>query len=416
MLLVGPLLSQTDQREPFSFKDDKLGMSLEGFKAKHVDPGEWENEITGVTSGGDSHRPPRGRWKWKPYLNCRESFKGVITQCRYTATVAGTFVGADTVFVEGKLAVIIVTYTTQSSLIPQALVDKFGPPVRVPVSGASNRDLSALRWDNGASVVEFQEHYCGSLEWSKDVTEMLRGSYCDDGDAGDYGLAYIWYVHKSLANLAMARSKEAIEEAKKREASERFSFDRELGMSLREFKSKLNSEDTISGRPPDRACKETAKTITECVYMARVLSGGATANAIFVDNKLAAICITYLDPAMFSRTREPIIMGQRLIDSFGPAEVIPGVGHSGLPGDSHHALHWDDGVSIVEYQEHDCMGENEYEKINKILQKRYCEKAEYGYDGLRSNIIHIHKALSGLLMERWKEAKEDARKKARSDM
>ncbi len=73
MLLVAQLLSQANKPEPFGFKDDKLGMSLEEFTTKHINPGSWENEAARMTDGTDPHVPPRGKgWKWKPDMACRE--------------------------------------------------------------------------------------------------------------------------------------------------------------------------------------------------------------------------------------------------------------------------------------------------------------------------------------------------------
>lgn len=219
MLLMTPLLSQPDQPEPFSFKDDKLGMSLEAFKAKHVHPGYWQNEATKIIApGGDSHRRPlgKGNWTWKPDMDCKE-VKVLITRCEYTTTVAGIqWVHAAAVFVEQKLAVISVSYSTHSPTVQEALANKLGPPVNITRNG-----FSALRWDNGVSVVEFQEHYCGRAQyggqrgWNKEVADVLRGTYCDNEDARDYHTAFIWYVHRSLANLALTRWKEAIEKDEK---------------------------------------------------------------------------------------------------------------------------------------------------------------------------------------------------------
>jgi hypothetical protein len=50
---------------------------------------------------------------------------------------------------------------------------------------------------------------------------------------------------------------------------------------------------------------------------------------------------------------------------FGTPEVIPGRGYSGLAGDFRKALHWDHGVSIVEYQQSNCTGnEHDNDKQN----------------------------------------------------
>jgi hypothetical protein len=426
VLLIVHLLVQADQVEQFSFKDDKLGMSLEDFKAKHVIPGSWENEGTKIISGGDFHHPPRGkgRWKWKSYLVCKdnEPSKGVIVRCEYDATLAGipsVQAQVAAVFVEDKLAAVTVSYTNHSPLIPQALVDKLGPPVRLPVAGRSNRNLSALRWDNGISVVEFQENYCGSQDWSKDVTEILRDIFCDNDDGGGGGPATIWYVHKSLANLVMTRSREFTESVKKRAASEQFSFDDKLGMSFEDFKVKRKSEAANAGWTPEKACTKTGTTISECQYSMKILGFAPYARAIFVDNKLAVVHLFYPyadnQSVVVSGVRVSVNISRALIDRFGTPEVIRGLGDSALTGDDRRALHWDDAVFIVEYQQADCQGENQYERIARILEKHYCEHPGF-VDNSTSNIWYVHKALASLLMTRWKEAEENARKKARSEM
>jgi hypothetical protein len=194
-------------------------MALEDFKAIHLSPGSWEKKLGGTIYIGSSdfhRRPPGEDWEWKSDLDCKELFKSVITQCGYYGTIAGIpSVHSEAMFVDGKLAVIGVWYTS-STLMRQTLVDQLGPPARIPVTGSSNRDLSALRWGNGVSVVEFQEHYCGGgiwigdinrQTWSKDITEVLRGSYCENDDAGNFGYTFIWYVHRSLFSLTMTRWK-----------------------------------------------------------------------------------------------------------------------------------------------------------------------------------------------------------------
>ncbi len=414
-----PLPAPTGEQEAFGFKDDKLGMSFDDFKAKHLNPGRWENKSTRTVGSTDiaTSSPGKG-WEWIADMDCKELITGVINRCQYMTTVAGIpSTHAVAVFVEQRLAVISVSYSTHSPVVQQALADKLGPPTRIAVSGHSNRDLFALRWDNGVSVVEFQEHYCGSgfihpsqEGWSKDVAEVLRGSYCENDDAGDYASAFIWYVHKSLSSLAMTRWQEAIEEVKKKWHSEPFSLDDELGMSLDDFNAKH--------RNPGARCKEVAKDISECHYFATVLGISAHATAIFADHKLAAIHLQYLieesHSAIISGVLVPVDMKQALIDKFGPPEVIRGYGDSALTGEDRRALHWDDGVSVVQYQWNNCGSGNEYERITKILQGRYCEQADLG-DGTVS-IWLVHKALSSVFITRRKEAEEEAKRKARSDL
>ena len=427
ILLIGPLLSQTDQQEPFSLQGDKLGMSLEDFKAKHVKPGLWEDEVTGNLHGGDFHSPPRdkGRWKWKPALRCKESFKGVITECEYRTSVGGgsssfsVWVSATAVFVEGKLGVITLDTRSSPPLISQALLDKYGSPVRVPGSIMRNRDLVALRWDNGISVIQFQEKYCGKNGWKNDVATILRGTYCDDNEdvRGAEGEAYVTYVHKSLYALAIRRSKEVTEEAKNQAMLERFTFDDKLGMSLNDLKAKWKADAVKDAGPHNKSCEQMLKTISNCEYSTTIRGVGVFEHAIFVDDKLAAIYLSIDDSATYWTLVDGIpfrvYLKQALINAFGLPEIIPGYPTSTFTDVDRRTLHWDKGGSVVDYELTDCQ-ESDYGKIVRVLQKRYCE-SNRGSIGF-SDILCIDKALSSLLVTRWKKAEEDARQKARSDM
>ena len=195
MLLMTPLLSQTDQPEPFSFKDDRLGMSLEAFKAKHG------NAV------------------------CKEMFR-TATRCEYVTTVVGITPFAEALFVDNRLAAIHLFYGSNpdsaSVLLQQALIDKFGRPEILKATGKHNFEWSALRWDNAISVVEFQRYSCGSGEGnlpSKDLTEMLEGRYCESGDDGD-GSTGLWYIHRALSSVFLPRQREAKEKAKKKALSD----------------------------------------------------------------------------------------------------------------------------------------------------------------------------------------------------
>jgi len=408
VLLVTPLLSQTELPAPFGFKDDRLGMNLTEFKGKHVNPGSWENEAQPMVGGTDPRVPPRGTgWKWKPDLACRE-VRATVTQCEYATKIAEiSSLNVSSTFVQEKLAIIRVSVNSGVSLIHQALIDKLGRPLPVPVSGHSDPNLSALRWDNGVSAVEFEESCCGSRDWTKDVPEVVRGTYCGNDDGTD-GTSVVWYVHKSLSNLALTELTAAVERVKAGAFAEQFNFDDALGMSFEEFKLKRHS-------PP---CNETAKTVYVCDYFVTILGIKAFATAIFADNRLAVIHLYYLQQyshwATVSGVSVPVDVKQKLITRFGQPEVVRGYGDTTLTADDRRALHWDDGVAITEYQENNCGSGNTYERITKLLQKRYCEKTESG-DGTVS-IWHIDKALSEVVIARWGEAEENTRKKARSDM
>lgn len=417
ILLVGSLLPQAVQPEPFGFRKDKLGMSLEDFKAIHLEPGIWRDEAAGASGGSDFQRPPMGMaWKWKPDLSCVELVGGPITLCRYNSTIGGDMHTA-AFFVDGKLAIIGVSDNNLSPLVPQALVDGLGPPRRLLAAG--NLGWPALRWDNGISVVEFQEHYCHNdisnnlpREFN-DVAEVLRGVYCESGDAVDASIgAVIWYVHRPLYSLTMTRWEEGIREIKRKAQSEPFAFDDKLGMSLDDFKHRRDQENVD--------CKETAKTITECRYLTAILGVNFLARAIFADGKLAAVHLNSAYQSQFrvvSGVEMPVNIRQALIAKFGPPEIVRGYEDQTLTVEDRQALHWDNGAAVIEYQGSDChlaSEGDEYKRITRVLQKRYCEKQESG-DGTYS-IWDVDKALFAEAIARRTKADEDARKKALSDM
>lgn len=109
----------------------------------------------------------------------------------------------------------------------------------------------------------------------------------------------------------------------------------------------------------------------------------------------------------------PIDVKNALIAKFGQPAIVRGYADSALTGDDFSALEWDDGASIVQYQPSGCSSGDEYDRIAKVLQRRYCQQGESG-DGTAS-IWHIDTALSRVVLSRHKEAGESARKKARSD-
>jgi hypothetical protein len=147
MILVGSLLSQANQPEPFGFKDAKLGMSLQDFQAQHRIPGEWEirgvaGKGTVVGSDDSSWEPPAGKhWEWVPEMECKETVKGIATcigrhhgvyqGSGYTDTIASLPAHVSVYFADGRLAVISLAVETQQNTgdpIWQGLIAKFGAP------------------------------------------------------------------------------------------------------------------------------------------------------------------------------------------------------------------------------------------------------------------------------------------------
>lgn len=153
MVLTGSLLSQTDQAEPFAFKNTKLGMSVQDFAEQHRLPGHWQidgvpgKSSTAVGSNDSSWKPPTGRnWVWKPDTECKEIYKGVTTcgghhgsHWGYTDTIAELPARVNVFFADSKLAAIHLDVETTSYIangqsvntgdsIWQGLTAKFGNP------------------------------------------------------------------------------------------------------------------------------------------------------------------------------------------------------------------------------------------------------------------------------------------------
>jgi hypothetical protein len=180
MLLMGMLVSQVSEPpepEPFSFKDDKLGMNLEDFKARRRNPGQWENKLTRTVGSKDSASSSPGKgWEWVSDMKCKESVKAV-TECDYTDTITNIPSRVTAIFADGKLAAIHLLYWDARDVLVagthvsagdrtwQALIAKLGPAkvarIRAdfPITGNTRR---ILRWDNGVSAVEFQNDPCNN--------------------------------------------------------------------------------------------------------------------------------------------------------------------------------------------------------------------------------------------------------------
>jgi hypothetical protein len=218
MLPMRSVLSQTAIPEPFSFKSDKLGMGLDDFRTNHRDPGEWENKVTRSVGSHDSAKPSPGKnWEWVPSVKCKENVKAV-TVCDYMDTITNVPARATATFADGKLASINLLYWDAPNVLVagkyvpagdvtwQALIAKFGTPQSTdirpdfPISGNTRR---ILRWDNGVSIVEFENDPCNGDE----IREIIQGHYCESPNTSTTTIS-IWYVHKALAELIYVRRKE----------------------------------------------------------------------------------------------------------------------------------------------------------------------------------------------------------------
>jgi len=229
LLLIGSLsnaaLAQVNQSEPYSFKDDQLGMSLEAFKSLHRNPGHLDRSL--------SQKPPfRPRNEWVPDMRCDEIVKG-ISRCHYETTVTGYPARVAAMFADGKLATIQI-YLNGSPAQPllDALVGKFGMPTsqQLPqVAQCGPRD-QVFYWDNGVSMIQLQSPSSYSFEiddlpqsglrglsgWSRDVFAALGHSYCVAGQSYSTVAVRLWYIHKSLAAVGETRRLEAQKEAERK--------------------------------------------------------------------------------------------------------------------------------------------------------------------------------------------------------
>lgn len=231
MLMVGP---QNGQPEPFSFKEDQLGTYLADFQAKHRNPGQWENKVTRSVGSSDSTSPSPGKgWEWVPNVKCQASVKAV-TECKYIDTITDIPARATAIFADGRLAAINLLYWDAPSVLVagkyvpagdrtwQALTDRLGPPqiARIrpdfPITGNTR---CILRWDNGVSMVEFQNDPCNESLSYGGIAEIIQGRFCESPDTSTTTIS-VWYVHKALSNLIFVRRKEASDNADKKARSD----------------------------------------------------------------------------------------------------------------------------------------------------------------------------------------------------
>jgi hypothetical protein len=171
-------------------------MRINEFKVKHPAP-----SVCSASPFGSSRLPVKG-----------------ISSCGYDDSLLGVTFRVQVFFLEGSLALIEAEpmgagfeggrgmRQNNPSLVP-TLTDGFGPPkqfgrpdlwdVRLP------SDYFALRWENGSSIAEYQDHMCGPWDtgadrgWGKVIKELLDGSYCSSNDDSvSYRQPVLLYVYK----------------------------------------------------------------------------------------------------------------------------------------------------------------------------------------------------------------------------
>jgi hypothetical protein len=176
--------------EPYSFKDDRLGMSLEEFKKNHPDDGTW------IIVAGDTKQ------HWQEFYKCKPIVPG-IDHCQYGTTIASMPADSDDWFVDGKLTVISVKFdwsTTGYLAAIDAMDGKLGPatwsviPGGQPIASVSLTDRAVV-WNNDQYIARIEPHLCGSEAMYypgneglgradallSDVTLMSQGHYCSGG-------------------------------------------------------------------------------------------------------------------------------------------------------------------------------------------------------------------------------------------
>jgi hypothetical protein len=219
---------QPPQTTPFEFGSVRLGMSITEFKAAGPVP---VPVYAGMPHGA---RPLNvEQTKCSPYLYGvgRRPVAGV-TSCSHDLVFRGSPFSVNATFVDGKLAYFEVVVfmgvdagerfrQRYPSFLPE-LSRGFGQPKQFGEAEPATNAISqyyALRWENDSSVTEYQDAWCipsfsaaqgGGPIWSKQITELLEGSYCNsngtsNNDTDDPRQAVVLYLHKELGNVLRAR-------------------------------------------------------------------------------------------------------------------------------------------------------------------------------------------------------------------
>jgi hypothetical protein len=237
LLYISPLAAQSEksQTEPYGFHDIQLGMSIAEFKAKHRAP-----KVEKYTSPSASPLPGEatcaGGMK-KQQRNDLEVSLGEVTRCDYGEKYPTIPLQVSAMFVEGKLAVIVVEPPSDSAgcfeppalgsptsqqyfykagcqqypQLLQALTRNLGPATPIIPVNDNLKDYVVWRWENDSSVAEFEHHMCGPWGdgadggWGNVISEVLEGTYCGPGDLLNSRQPVMLYVHKELGRTLVKR-------------------------------------------------------------------------------------------------------------------------------------------------------------------------------------------------------------------
>jgi hypothetical protein len=231
LLYIAPLAAQSQEKqaEAYDFKVDRLGMSIEQFTANHPGQGAWVY-----------CQRCKDQKSWSStlcQLNYGENKKGAIpvmaisgfVLCAYTTTIAEMPAHVDALFADGKLATISILFEPISiqvrALVLQGLTEKLGPATAEIKAEVSNSHGIVLFWENGISIAEFEDRWCGSAGggvyvWNMDISETLEKRFCGPGDSVVAYNSRVLYVSKPLGNLLQTRIKEAAKKAEDKARSD----------------------------------------------------------------------------------------------------------------------------------------------------------------------------------------------------
>lgn len=210
----------------FGLGDVRLGMSLVEFKTKHPAPKRSDRGATFYLVNG---KEVQSLGLGQAYCSIMQEgpekhLAAGVTACHYGAFFLGVPLEAKPLFVDGKLALIRIllpskmppagpAFRRNYPLFLPELVDEIGQPKQFGNAKGWDNLFQAfgLRWENDSSVAEYQDAWCyplnkdSELDLSKEIVELLKGSYCSAGDQDFPRQPMILYLHKELGKTLMMR-------------------------------------------------------------------------------------------------------------------------------------------------------------------------------------------------------------------
>jgi hypothetical protein len=211
VLVALSVIAFAQSNTSIGFKNDRLGMSLDEFKAAHHDPESWE-----------MGRAPDYKNVWTPDTKCVD-FGVSLAECAYNSTIADRRARVGDLFVDGKLASINITFDPRGmydSTVLQALTEKFGEPITVT---SPNREVGAASlWKLSGAIIGLQPHTCLSQITTHatmdadDEESLVAGSYCGPRSSLQYQDSRVFYVDESAIPALRKRVAESAVAAQKK--------------------------------------------------------------------------------------------------------------------------------------------------------------------------------------------------------